>query len=85
MQGRVCFRKASERLKKLCVVEWRGTMFCVVGLSKYWENNYTIARIAELLIVSVSIVARAYIRVHENIDDEMKCYCSVERFWSFCC
>jgi predicted DNA-binding protein YlxM (UPF0122 family) len=30
-------------------------MFCVVGLSKYWENDYTIARIAELLNVSVSI------------------------------
>jgi len=42
-----------------------------------------IAKIAELLIVSVSTVARAYIRVHENIDDEM--YCSVECFWSFGC
>lgn len=54
MQGRVCFRKAAERLKKLRAVEWLRTMFCVVGLSKYWENDYTIARIAELLNVSVS-------------------------------
>jgi predicted DNA-binding protein YlxM (UPF0122 family) len=39
-------------------------------LSKYLENDYTIARTAELLNVSVSTVARAYIRVHENIEDE---------------